>query len=135
MTEKVSIDMQMPFSCVTEELLEELKLLEPFGKGNTKPVFAEKNVSVVACRLIGKSRNMLRFRLRDGGCTDMDAVYFGDAGEFLEEVDVKYGRAVREGFFEGGYRRIRLSVTYYPGVNEYMGRKTMQIVMTHYQIV
>lgn len=135
MTEKVSIDMQMPFSCVTEELLEELKLLEPFGKGNTKPVFAEKNVSVVACRLIGKNRNMLRFRLRDGGGTDMDAVYFGDAGEFLEEVEAKYGRAVREGFFEEGYRRIRLSVTYYPGVNEYMGRKTMQIVMTHYQIV
>ena len=135
MTEKVSIDMQMPFSCVTEELLEELKLLEPFGKGNTKPVFAEKNVSVVSCRLIGKNRNMLRFRLRDGGGTDMDAVYFGDAGEFLEEVEAKYGRAVREGFFEGGYRRIRLSVTYYPGVNEYMGRKTMQIVMTHYQIV
>lgn len=135
MTEKVSIDMQMPFSCVTEELLEELKLLEPFGKGNTKPVFAEKNVSVVSCRLIGKNRNMLRFRLRDGGGTDMDAVYFGDAGEFLEEVEAKYGRAVRESFFEGGYRRIRLSVTYYPGVNEYMGRKTMQIVMTHYQIV
>ena len=78
---------------------------------------------------------MLRFRLRDGGGTDMDAVYFGDAGEFLEEVEAKYGRAVREGFFEGGYRRIRLSVPYYPGVNEYMGRKTMQIVMTHYQIV
>ena len=135
MTEKVSIDMQMPFSCVTEELLEELKLLEPFGKGNTKPVFAEKNVSIVSCRLIGKNRNMLRMRLCDGAGTDMDAVYFGDAVGFLEEVGERYGKAVRDHFFEDGYRRIRLSVTYYPGVNEYMGQKTMQIVVTHYQIV
>lgn len=135
MTEKVSIDMQMPFSCVTEELLEELKLLEPFGKGNTKPVFAEKNVSIVSCRLIGKNRNMLRMRLCDGAGTDMDAVYFGNAVGFLEEVGERYGKTVRDHFFEGGYRRIRLSVTYYPGVNEYMGQKTMQIVVTHYQIV
>lgn len=135
MTEKVSIDMQMPFSCVTEELLEELKLLEPFGKGNTKPVFAEKNVSIVSCRLIGKNRNMLRMRLCDGAGTDMDAVYFGDAVGFLEEVGERYGKTVRDHFFEGGYRRIRLSVTYYLGVNEYMGQKTMQIVVTHYQIV
>ena len=135
MTEKVSIDMQMPFSCVTEELLEELKLLEPFGKGNTKPVFAEKNVSIVSCRLIGKNRNMLRMRLCDGAGTDMDALYFGDAVGFLEEVGERYGKTVRDHFFEGGYRRIRLSVTYYPGVNEYMGQKTMQIVVTHYQIV
>lgn len=135
MTEKVSIDMQMPFSCVTEELLEELKLLEPFGKGNTKPVFAEKNVSIVSCRLIGKNRNMLRMRLCDGAGTDMDAVYFGDAVGFLEEVGERYGKTVRDHFFEGGYRRIRLSVTYYPSVNEYMGQKTMQIVVTHYQIV
>lgn len=135
MTEKVSIDMQMPFSCVTEELLEELKLLEPFGKGNTKPVFAEKNVSIVSCRLIGKNRNMLRMRLCDGAGTDMDAVYFGDAVGFLEEVGERYEKTVRDHFFEGGYRRIRLSVTYYPGVNEYMGQKTMQIVVTHYQIV
>lgn len=135
MTEKVSIDMQMPFSCVTEELLEELKLLEPFGKGNTKPVFAEKNVSIVSCRLIGKNRNMLRMRLCDGAGTDMDAVYFGDAVGFLEEVGGRYGKTVRDHFFEDGYRRIRLSVTYYPGVNEYMGQKTMQIVVTHYQIV
>ena len=135
MTEKVSIDMQMPFSCVTEELLEELKLLEPFGKGNTKPVFAEKNVSIVSCRLIGKNRNMLRMRLCDGAGTDMDAVYFGDAVGFLEEVGERYGKTVRDHFFEDGYRRIRLSVTYYPSVNEYMGQKTMQIVVTHYQIV
>ena len=135
MTEKVSIDMQMPFSCVTEELLEELKLLEPFGKGNTKPVFAEKNVSIVSCRLIGKNRNMLRMRLCDGAGTDMDAVYFGDAVGFLEEVGERYGKTVQDHFFEDGYRRIRLSVTYYPGVNEYMGQKTMQIVVTHYQNV
>lgn len=135
MKEKVSIDMQMPFSCVTEELTEELQLLEPFGKGNTKPVFAEKNVSVISCRLIGKKKNMLRMRLCDESGTDMDAVYFGDARAFLDEVEKVYGRETKDGFFAGGYRKIRMAVTYYPGINEYMGQKSMQIVITHYQIV
>lgn len=133
--EKVSIDMVMPFSCVTEELTEELKVLEPFGKGNAKPVFAARHVSLVSCRLIGKKRNMLRMRLCDAEGTTMDAVYFGDALEFLDCVEKQYGTAVRDAFFAGGYRQVSMHVTYYPGINEYMGQKTMQIVVTHYQIV
>ena len=65
----------------------------------------------------------------------MEAVYFGDAQAFLDQVEEKRGRDAREAFFAGGYRDVRISVTFYPGVNEYMGQKTMQIVITHYQIV
>ena len=59
---KVSIDMQLPLAYVTEELIEELELLEPFGKGNTKPLFAEKNLKVQNLRVIGKNQNVLKFR-------------------------------------------------------------------------
>ena len=134
MAEKVAIDMELPFSCVTEEFLAQLELLEPFGKGNPKPVFASRNAAIRSARLIGKNRNMLRLQLFDGS-TVMEAVYFGDAQAFLDQVEEKRGRDAREAFFAGGYRDVRISVTFYPGVNEYMGQKTMQIVITHYQIV
>ena len=66
MQEKVVIDMELPFSCVTEEFIEELSLLEPFGKGNTKPVFAVRNVELLGARILGKNRNVLKLRVRDG---------------------------------------------------------------------
>lgn len=135
LVEKVSIDMQMPFSCVTEQLVEELKLLEPFGKGNVKPVFAEKNVEIWSARLIGKKKNMLKLQLKDSGGTVIDALYFGDAEAFLKDVEERFGKAVKERFFQGGCRQVRMSVTYYPGVNEYMGNRTVQITMTHYQMI
>ena len=58
--EKISIDMQLPFSCATETFIRELRVLEPFGKGNTKPLFAERNVMVHSARILGKNRNVLR---------------------------------------------------------------------------
>ena len=63
--EKVSIDMELPFSNITEQFIEELELLEPFGKGNTKPVFAVRNAELLSARIIGKERNMLKFQIRD----------------------------------------------------------------------
>lgn len=134
MREKVSIDMQLPFSRITEELILELELLEPFGKGNPKPVFAEKQVKVITARLIGKNQNMLKMQLQDSYGTCVEAVYFGDTSAFLDEVEQHYGKEVRERFFAGACQRISLSVTYYPGINEYMGKRRVQIVLTHYQI-
>src|SRR5699024_1263548 len=76
--EKVSIDMQLPFPYITEELIRELELLEPFGKGNQKPLFAERNLRVVSPRIFGKNRNVLKCRLEDMQGNQMEAVYFGD---------------------------------------------------------
>lgn len=134
MQEKVSIDMELPFAQVTEEFIKELELLEPFGKGNPKPVFAQRQVEVLAARLIGKKRNMLRMQVRDSYGTSMGAVYFGDALAYLDEVERHYGAEVKRDFFAGACQRIRMSVTYYPGINEYMGEKRVQITLTHYQI-
>lgn len=134
MQEKVSIDIQLPFSKVTEQFVRELKILEPFGKGNPKPVFAEKQVQVLAARLIGKKRNVLRMQLRDGNGTCIEATYFGDTDAYLDEVGRRYGEETRRDFFAGACRKIRMSITYYPEINEYMGQRSVQITLTHYQI-
>lgn len=65
LTEVVHIDMALPFSCVSEQVVKELSLLEPFGKANTKPVFAARNVRVLESRVLGKNQNVLRMKLMD----------------------------------------------------------------------
>lgn len=131
--EKVSIDMQLPFSCITERFVEELSLLEPFGKGNTKPVFAEKDVEILNAKRIGKQQNMLRMQVKDGAGTLMDALYFGDADQFLNEVSKKYGTLQAQNLFKGKAYGVRMAFTYYPGINEFRGNRSPQIVITHYQ--
>ena len=116
--EKVSIDMQMPLQYVTEELVEELELLEPFGKGNTKPVFVEKDMLVLNSRILGKNQNVLKMQVKDLGGTVMDAIYFGEAQECLEKIRRAGGK---------------ITATYYPSVNEFRGQKTLQIVIQNYR--
>lgn len=133
MAEKIVIDMEMPFSCVTEGLVKELELLEPCGKGNTKPVFAEKNIRLLEGRILGKNQNVLKLKVSDSWGTVIDALYFGDLGQFAEYIDGKYGPGTYERMLTGREKRAELTVTYYPGINEYQGRKTPQIVITHYR--
>lgn len=114
---KVSIDMLLPFPYITEQLIGELQLLEPFGKGNTKPLFAERNLRVISPRIFGKNRNVLKCRLEDAAGDQMEAVYFGDVEACLKAMETK---------------RI-MSFTYYPSVNEYMGRRTLQLTIVNYQ--
>ena len=114
---KVSIDMLLPFPYITEQLIGELQLLEPFGKGNTKPLFAERNLRVISPRIFGKNRNVLKCRLEDASGNQMEAVYFGDVEACLKAMETKHV----------------MSFTYYPSVNEYMGRRTMQLTIVNYQ--
>lgn len=115
--EKVSIDMQLPFPYITEALIRELELLEPFGKGNQKPLFAERNLRVVSPRIFGKNRNVLKCRLEDMQGNQMEAVYFGDVEKCLKTMEEKKV----------------MSFTYYPSINEYMGRRNIQITIVNYQ--
>ncbi len=114
---KVSIDMLLPFPYITEQLIKELELLEPFGKGNTKPLFAERNLRVISPCIFGKNRNVLKCRLEDASGNQMEAVYFGDVEACLKAMEEKPV----------------MSFTYYPSVNEYMGRRTLQLTIVNYQ--
>lgn len=133
MQEKVVIDMELPFSCVTEEFVEELSLLEPFGKGNTKPVFAVRNAELLEARILGKNRNVLKLRVRDGWGVSIDALCFHEAEKFLTYIKERYGEKAKEELLAGKDSGIRMSLTYYPDLNEYRGRITPQIIVTHYQ--
>lgn len=115
--EKVSIDMQLPFPYITERLVQELEILEPFGKGNPKPLFAGKDLRVISPRIFGKNRNVLKCRLEDPQGNQMEAVYFGDVEACLKAMEQKKVMAF----------------TYYPSVNEYMGRRNVQVTIVNYQ--
>lgn len=115
--EKVSIDMQLPLAYLSQKLVEELELLEPFGKGNPKPLFVEKSLRVISPRIVGKNQNVLKFQVEDARGLRMDAVYFGDVRACMEYMKQKN----------------KMAFTYYPSVNEYMGRKRLQITVVHYR--
>ena len=133
MKEKVTIDREMPFGCVTEGLVKELELLEPFGKGNTKPVFAARDVTLLGARILGKNRNVLKLQVQDVNGCRIEAMLFHHADDFLGKLEEQYGKTEVEALLKGRGRQIRISMTYYPDINEYMGKKTPQIVVTHYR--
>ena len=117
LTEVERIDMVLPFRWVTERLTEELELLEPFGKGNTRPVFAVRNVRILESRVLGKHQNMLRLKLMDEEGTAMEGVFFReDMQQVLSDFQ----------------KKDRLHFLYYPEMNEYRGRKKLQIRILDY---
>ena len=117
LVEKVTIDVPMPIHYIRKGLVQELSLLEPFGKGNEKPLFAQKNLWVSQMRVFGKNRNVVKMRLTDENGYPMDGVYFGNGDEFAEE-----GRGKR-----------KISIVYYPDINMYQGRESLQVIIRHYQ--
>lgn len=130
--EKVVIDAAMPLDYISLPLIRQLSLLEPFGKGNEKPVFAQKNLRVLSGRIVGKNRNALKLRVAGDGQRAMDAMYFGDIEEWMDYVQEKYSREDLRAVLSGRENRIRLSVTYYPEINAYRGMEEVQIVITRY---
>lgn len=113
---KIMIDVPMPISYLSKKLTEQLKVLEPFGKGNSKPLFAQKNLRAVGIRVLGRNRNVAKMLLIDGNGIKMDAVYFGEAQEFVDFVQA----------------HDTISVTYYPEINVFQGRENLQVVIKNY---
>lgn len=116
MMKKVLIDVPMPISYVTLPLIRQLSLLEPFGKGNNKPVFAEKNIKITQCRIFGKNKNVVKMKLYDKNGICMDGVWFGDGEAFVNEIQEKE----------------RWSIAYYPSINTYNGRESIEIIVQNY---
>mgnify|MGYP003364035915 FL=1 len=133
LNEKIAIDMQLPFECVNEKFIGELAVLEPFGKGNARPVFAERQVQVESARILGKNKNVLKLQVKDLHGTRMDAMYFGDVNTFEEYVREKFGDIACECLLRGHGHGIVMAFTYYPDINEYQGVRTPQIVIQNYK--
>lgn len=133
LTEKIVIDVPMPLSYITESLIEQLNILEPFGKGNEKPVFADKNISILSACKIGKQKNMLRLNLLNEQGSTMEAMLFRNCEDFELFLQEKYGEAEVEKIYRGQPNNIRISITYYPSINEFRGNRKMQVTILGWQ--
>lgn len=133
LTEKIVIDVPMPLSYITESLIEQLNILEPFGKGNEKPVFADKNISILSACKIGKQKNMLRLNLLNEQGITMEAMLFRNCEDFELFLQEKYGEAEVEKIYRGQPNNIRISITYYPSINEFRGNRKMQVTILGWQ--
>ena len=130
---KIKIDIPMPVDYPDIPLVNELLLLEPFGKANVKPQFADKNLGIDRAVVVGKNQNVLKLTLKTERGKSISAVYFGDVEEFREYYGRKYGENEVQQAFLGRTNGIRMSVVYYPEINRYQGNESIQIVIKNYQ--
>lgn len=115
---KIWIDVAMPLEYISEALVNELKSLEPFGQGNEKPQFAQKNLRICSLRALGRNNNAVRMTVVTEQGRPMEAMVFTEADKFVEEA--KNSRS--------------MDVIYYPDINEYNGNRTLQIVVRAYKL-
>lgn len=131
--QKVRIDVPMPMDYASIELVREFSMLEPFGKDNTKPVFADKQLGIKRMSIIGKNKNVLKLSLVTASGKPIPAIYFGDVFAFTSYVEEKFGREQIEAAFEGRSNSIRMSFVYYPKINTYRGVEELQFEIQYYQ--
>lgn len=132
--EKVLIDVPMPFSYISKELVKQLRMLEPFGNGNPKPVFAQKNVRVLRGRILGQSRNVGKYTIQDAQGGKYEMVYFGDLENWHNALIKAFGEEEVEKLYRNGSVSIIIQMLYYPDINVYRGNESLQIVMQDYMI-
>ena len=133
MAEKIMVDVPMPINYIRESLVEELSVLEPFGNGNEKPLFAERHLKLLSARILGKNANVLKLQVANAtGCT-MEALYFGIPDNILSYLTDKYGKSEVQKLLWGKVNQIEMDLTYYPSINEYQGRRTLQIVIKNFR--
>lgn len=130
---KVRIDMQMPLAYTSFDLVDELKALEPVGKGNRKALFVEREVELSQIRIMGKNQNVLKCKLRHEGFT-VDGLMFGEVQNFVDGIIEKYGQNTYDDICKGQWSGVKISMTYIPDVNEFRGNKTLQLRIQNYMI-
>lgn len=130
--EKILIDVPMPLSYVSTNFVKQLKVLEPFGNGNAKPVFAQKNVRVLQGKVLGKNANVGKYKIMDEQGHTYDMIYFGDMDNWHDFLSSSFGKTEQERLYHEGSRKIVIQMIYYPDINVYQGRENLQIVMQDY---
>ncbi len=128
---RVHIDVPMPIDYGDEKLAEELELLQPFGVGNPKPLFAQKDLVFLAGSRMGANKNFARFRVQTPAGNIRQLVYFGDLDAFGAFLEEKHGPGSEEALYNGK-AHFPVSVVYQMGKNTYRGVTEVQYVMQHY---
>ena len=129
---KVMIDCAFKVENITFSLPEELEKLEPFGKGNEKPVFAISKARVSRINIVGKNKNVVKLRLRDDTGMHVEGVIFNKTEEVTDYIIGKFGEEQINKAYLGKENDIYLSCIFYPDINEYNGIKNIQIIINNY---
>ena len=131
---KAYIDMQLPLEYISFKLIDDLKILEPFGKGNSKPVFGEKGLKLRRGSVLGVNKNVLKLILETEGNKTIEGLFFGDIKSFEESIIKSYGEFELDKLYKGIDNKIKIDILYYPSINEYMGRTTLQTIIQSYRV-
>ena len=129
LTRKIMIDASLPLEYLNINLIKELDVLEPFGKGNAKPVFGVRDVKVTKAMLLGKDKNILKLRLLTNNNLTIDAMIFNDLENFENKVIEKYGNEGLDNLYNKFNNNISMDFTFYPSINEWNGNKSIQIIV------
>lgn len=128
---KITIDVPMPIDYIRPDLVRQLEVLEPFGKGNEKPVFADRNLTILDLKVLGKEGRVIRMRLQSTHGTVMDAVYFGDSEKMRLSIEEKYGKVVADDVMQGRCgHRVQMHFVYYPEIDTYYAQPRLQLKIT-----
>ena len=130
---KVSIDMPLMLKDINYNLIDEISLLEPYGKANSKPNFGMKNLNVIEAKILGKDRNVLRMKLSDNNLY-IDGIYFGDIQGFEENIKLTYGDDEYNKLFNGYPNKVRIDAVCFPEINEFRGNKKVQLIIQNYRL-
>ena len=130
--EKIHIDVPMPMSYVTADFVRQLSVLEPFGNGNPKPVFAQKNLRFIRGRILGKNNNVGRYTVEDENGGRFEMMYFGNIEMWHDFLKETFGQEEYDKMYRGIDNNIRIHVIYYPDLDVYQGRERLQMVMQDY---
>lgn len=130
---KVTIDMPLALNGISYKLIDEISLLEPYGKANSKPTFGVLGLRVSEAKILGKDRNVLKLKLTDGNLY-IDGIYFGDVKSFEDKIKNYYGDEECNKLFGGCQNTVKLDLVYYPDINEYMGNKKVQLIIQNFRI-
>jgi single-stranded-DNA-specific exonuclease len=120
---------------LSEGSIQELSLLEPYGKGNSKPLFAEQHFALLEMRVMGKRKNVLKMKVRNKTGYVMDALYFGEIEKWDTYLREAYGNVLIDKLYRGQAdpaHPVDMGLVYYPDINEYRGTRTIQIVIQHF---
>ena len=130
--EKICIDVPMPMSYVTADFVRQLSVLEPFGNGNSKPVFAQKNIRLIRGRVLGKNSNVGKYTVEDAQGGRYEMMYFGNMEAWHTFLQETFGAEEYNRLYQGGNCNIRIHVIYYPDLDVYQGRERLQMIMQDY---
>lgn len=129
LTRKIMIDSSLPLEYLNLHLIEELNVLEPFGKGNAKPVFGVRDAKITKAMLLGKDKNVLKLKLLTNNNITIDAMIFNDLENFESKIIEKYGNEGLDNLYNKSNNNIPMDFTFYPSINEWNGNKSIQIVV------